>query len=107
MCGYICKHTGVEEWTQTAQTHKKKWSCCDLVTVAEEDHEWENGICSECGYICKHTGAEKWIQTAQTHKKKCNNCGVVTVVKKTHEWENGIGGMPAWVQSYRRNRDLY
>ena len=53
VCQYSCKHTGAEEWVQTAKTHKKKWSCCNLVTVKEVEHNWENGKCSVCGYICK------------------------------------------------------
>ena len=81
-CGYICKHTGgtvtciakavcttcgqpygevdssnhtgKEKWIQTEKTHEKKWSCCDLVTVKEEVHEWKDGICEECEYVCQH-----------------------------------------------------
>lgn len=54
VCGYICKHTEAEEWTQTAKTHKKKCNNCGVVTVAEEAHEWKDGVCSECEYVCQH-----------------------------------------------------
>ena len=54
VCGYSCKHTEAEKWVQTAKTHKKKWSCCNLVTVVEEAHEWKDGVCSECEYVCQH-----------------------------------------------------
>ena len=39
-------HTCTLEWTQTATTHQQEWSCCGSVTVTEEDHEWENGVCT-------------------------------------------------------------
>lgn len=48
------KHTGAEEWSQTATTHEKKWTCCGAVTVASEPHNWESGTCSVCGYVCEH-----------------------------------------------------
>ena len=90
VCQYSCKHTGAEEWVQTAKTHKKKWSCCNLVTVKEVEHNWENGKCSVCGYICKHTGAEEWTQTEKTHEKKWNCCNLVTVKEEVHEWKDGV-----------------
>ena len=45
-------HTGTEQWTQTATTHEKKWSCCGTVNIPSENHEWADGVCSECGYVC-------------------------------------------------------
>ena len=52
-------HTGKEQWTQTATTHEKKWSCCNTVSVPNENHEWTDGVCSECGYVCQHEDADK------------------------------------------------
>ena len=84
VCQYSCKHTGAEEWTQTAQTHKKKCNNCGVVTVAEEDHEWENGICSECGYICKHTGGTATCIA----KAVCTTCGIEYGEKDSNKHEN-------------------
>ena len=47
-------HTGKEEWIQTEEKHEKKWNCCNLVTVAGEEHEWKDGVCEECKYVCQH-----------------------------------------------------
>ena len=49
-------HSGTAAWTQTATTHEKKWNCCQVVVVASEPHEWDNGKCSECDYECLHSG---------------------------------------------------
>ena len=43
-------HIGTLEWNKTATTHKKVYSCCGAVTVAEAEHKWTDGVCSECGY---------------------------------------------------------
>lgn len=49
------KHTGEKEWsTQTATQHEQTWKCCGSVVVALENHEWENGVCTECEYPCVH-----------------------------------------------------
>lgn len=47
-------HSGTLAWLQTATTHEQKWNCCDVVAVAQEPHEWEDGECGECGYACLH-----------------------------------------------------
>lgn len=62
-------HTGTMEWTtQNTAQHEQKWSCCGVVTVSLENHEWKDGVCEECGYGCNHTGG-----TADcTHKDKIN-----------------------------------
>ena len=52
-------HTGTEQWTQTAKTHEKKWSCCGVITVQSENHKWTDGVCSECRYVCLHEDADK------------------------------------------------
>ena len=52
-------HTGTEQWTQTATTHEKKWSCCNTVSVPNENHKWTDGVCSECGYACLHEDTDK------------------------------------------------
>ena len=52
-------HTGTEQWTQTAKTHEKKWSCCNATIVAKEAHDWADGVCSKCGYTCLHEDADE------------------------------------------------
>ncbi len=48
-------HSGTLDWIKTATTHQKKYTCCGDAVVAEEAHEWNNGVCSECEYVCLHT----------------------------------------------------
>ena len=75
----LANHTGTEQWTQTATTHEKKWSCCDTVSVPSENHEWEDGVCSECGYVCLHEDTDKnhicdiCGKTISDHKDTDNN----------------------------------
>lgn len=72
-------HTGTEQWTQTATTHEKKWSCCGTVNIPSENHEWADGVCSECGYVCLHEDADKnhicdiCGKTTSEHKDEDNN----------------------------------
>ncbi len=88
-------HTGTKQWTkQTETAHEQKWDCCDAVVVAEERHEWRDGVCSECSYQCPHTGAadDGDCTTAVT----CSNCGKVLVAANpSHTWgawtSNGDG----------------
>jgi hypothetical protein len=51
-------HEGAAAWTKTDTTHKKAYTCCNKVTVAEEEHEWNNGVCSECSFECAHESNE-------------------------------------------------
>ena len=72
-------HTGTEQWTQTATTHEKKWSCCGTVNIPSENHEWADGVCSECGYVCLHDDTDKnhicdiCGKTISEHKDADNN----------------------------------
>ena len=114
----MTNHTDTTQWIQTETTHTQKYKCCGAVTVAEEDHEWENGVCTECHYACAHTGGTatctdkavceicgekygavdpdnhtditEWIQTETKHTQKYKCCGAVTVAEEDHEWENGV-----------------
>lgn len=36
-------------WTKTATKHKRAYECCGAVTVDEEAHDWEDGVCTVCG----------------------------------------------------------
>ena len=62
-------HTGTLDWTQTATTHQQEWSCCHAETVAEESHNWADGVCTECGYGCHHSD--------ENHDHKCDLCDKV------------------------------
>ena len=72
-------HTGTEQWTQTAATHEKKWSCCGVITVQSENHKWTDGVCSECRYVCQHKDTDKnhicdiCGKTISEHKDADNN----------------------------------
>ena len=60
-------HVGTEQWTKTAATHEKKWSCCGAVIVPESAHNWADGVCRDCGYGCLHADADK--------DHVCDTCG--------------------------------
>ena len=60
-------HVGTEQWTKTATTHEKKWSCCGAVSVSESAHNWVDGVCRDCGYACIHSDNDK--------DHKCDTCG--------------------------------
>ena len=47
------------QWIRTATTHKKVWSACGKVEVAEAAHNWSNGVCKDCDYVCEHDWSEK------------------------------------------------
>ena len=64
-------HVGTLEWRRTATRHSREWNCCNLVTVAEENHHWENGTCEECQYNCTHTGGTATC----TEQATCETCG--------------------------------
>ncbi len=60
-------HTGTEQWTKTATTHEKKWSCCGAVSLSESAHNWVDSVCRDCGYACVHADNDK--------DHKCDTCG--------------------------------
>ena len=64
-------HTGEAVWTKTADKHSKAYNCCGEPVVAEEGHEWADGVCGECEYVCEHEGGEATC----TDKKECTHCG--------------------------------
>ena len=79
-------HTGKEVWEQTETTHTKKWNCCGKVTVAESDHEFEDGVCTVCAYPCAHKdentdhvcdicGVTVSEHTDDNNDHKCDICG--------------------------------
>ncbi|MDY3238946.1 MAG: hypothetical protein SOW80_02340, partial [Anaerovoracaceae bacterium] len=84
-------HTGEARWTQTADQHEKKWSCCGAVVVSPEDHTWENGTCQECGYVCRQTGGTATC----TAKAVCEECGEVYGELKA----DGHTGEARWTQT--------
>ena len=53
------KHADTEQWTKTETQHSKAYSCCGVVTVVTEIHEWNAGTCTECGYACAHKDERK------------------------------------------------
>lgn len=112
-------HEGVKEWsTKNATQHEQTWNCCGVVVVSLENHEWENGVCTECEYPCQHTGGtatcvnkavceicgeeygdldpenhegeEGWSITPNKHEQIWDCCGEIIVALENHEWENGI-----------------
>ena len=107
-CNKACEHAdGVEEWHKTASKHSKKWSCCNAVVLAEENHDWDDGVCLDCEYVCEHTtytngyclkcnkacehadGVEEWHKTASKHSKKWSCCNAVVLAEENHDWDDG------------------
>ena len=72
-------HADGEQWIQTATTHMRKCRNCNAVTVAEEKHEWDNGVCAECGYTCTHR--YEWQTGNGQYWQKCSDCGLETEPK--------------------------
>ena len=64
-------HSGEVVRTKTATDHSSTYDCCGATVVAEEAHEWENGVCSECGYECQHNGGTATC----ADKAVCDTCG--------------------------------
>ncbi len=112
-------HTGKKVWTVQSETqHEQKWNCCGVTAVELEEHEWENGACTECGYVCAHsggsancqekavcehcgesygeldntihTGEPVVIKTATTHEQKWDCCGKIMVAETKHNWVKGV-----------------
>ena len=111
-------HSGKIVWTQTETTHSIAYYCCGAPVVAEEVHDWQNGVCSKCGYACQHSGGtatctEKavcelcgeeygsvdadhhtgkvvWTQTATAHSGAYDCCGETVVADEPHAWADGV-----------------
>ena len=62
-------HSGKVVWEQTAETHQKKYDCCDKEVSVSEAHDWEN-VCAKFVIISVN------IQEEMQHcvkKALCNN----------------------------------
>jgi len=112
------KHTGTAEWTKTATHHSKAYTCCQASVVANEIHEWNNGVCGECGYGCthsggiatctakaicaacgnpygelnanKHSGTAEWTKNGTHHSKAYTCCHAVVVPQEEHKWNGSV-----------------
>ena len=67
----LANHSGKVVWEQTAETHQKKYDCCDKEVSVSEAHDWENGVCKVCNYQCEHTGGNATC----VKKALCTICG--------------------------------
>ena len=112
-------HAYGPKWVRTAENHKLWYEdCCQVVEVAEEPHEWENGMCVECTAICEHTGGiancqsgkiceicekeytakdatvhtkeAKWTRTETKHTKIYECCSAIAVAEDEHTLVNGV-----------------
>ena len=111
-------HVGETVWTKTQTQHEQKWNCCGASVVSQENHEWENGVCTECDYECQHTGGtatctdkavceicgekygeldaanhageKSWGITTIKHGQVWSCCDVPVVPVEKHKWENGV-----------------
>ena len=70
------------EWITTEETHQQKYSKCGQEVVPKEDHEWENGTCTECRYVCQHSGGTATC----TEKAVCEICGESYSDPLGHDW---------------------
>ena len=110
-------HTDTTEWIQTAETHMQKYRCCGAIVVAEEAHEWQDGVCTECRYVCQHSGGTatcleqavcqfcgmsygdvdpdhhvghvQWNCDKDSHELEYTCCGLVTE-SDAHQWKDGV-----------------
>lgn len=58
-------------WVCGNTFHLKQYECCGAITVANEAHAWNGGVCGECGFKCSHRGGTATCNT----RAKCTNCG--------------------------------
>jgi len=68
-------HTGVRIWADIAEAkdmHKSVYTCCGVIAIPQENHEWDNGVCTECGYVCVHEGG---VATC-VDLKVCDHCSM-------------------------------
>ena len=79
------------EWITTEETHQQKYSKCGQEVVPEEDHEWENGTCTECRYVCQHSGGTATC----TEKAVCEICGESYSDPLGHDWGQWTVTTPA------------
>ncbi len=93
VCGLICEHDGFNDWDVN-----EVWTVSDDVTCypsyycktcgmqfdnetsMDEDHEYENGVCSKCGHACVHDiGVNFSSNDDGTHneiERSCGYCGI-------------------------------
>lgn len=62
-------HTGELRWIRSETGHRRQYSCCGLVTVADAPHTWENGFCTLCSYACIH-------ENPPDAEGRCTRCGI-------------------------------
>ena len=79
------------EWITTEETHQQKYSKCGQEVVPEEDHEWENGTCTECRYVCQHSGGTATC----TENAVCEICGESYSDPLGHDWGQWTVTTPA------------
>ena len=79
------------EWITTEEKHEQKYSKCGQEVVPEEDHEWENGTCTECSYVCQHSGGKATC----TEKAVCEICGESYSDPLGHDWGQWTVTTPA------------
>lgn len=79
----LTNHTGTQEWTQTATTNEKNWSCCGAEIISTEPHDWANGVCTQCGYACTHS--YEWQSENGEYWQQCTECGLETGKKAIPE----------------------
>ena len=75
--GYVdpTNHSGSLVWTKNDMYHEARWSCCGVVNVITEFHNWKDGNCTTCGYSCVHEAAED--DGNCTTAVLCTKCGCV------------------------------
>lgn len=112
-------HTGEEVWVTSKDTHMKKWTCCGAITVAEQNHNWNDIVCTDCGYGCVHEGGGEptcktlpvcehcgttygmysssnhegkadYITTSTTHTGYFDCCGALYSSEEEHSFKNGV-----------------
>ncbi len=69
-------HTGDKGWNITPNRHEQLWDCCGKTIVEIENHEWENGVCTECDTPCLHD--YQWQNENGQYWQKCTVCGLET-----------------------------
>ncbi len=70
--------SGENEWIKTPLTHERKWSCCDLISVKEENHNFKDAKCLDCEYECLHKDTLDLVKENGKYYYKCSVCDYET-----------------------------
>lgn len=83
--------SGKNEWIKTLLTHERKWSCCNLISVSEENHNFKDAKCLKCKYECLHKDTLDLVKENGKYYYKCYVCDYETEKNDVPKISDGNG----------------